>query len=177
MTYPETPLERRFWRFWLAGLLLLAAQIVLNVWLKTDVAPGGISDHQAAATAARVDAIQASWLAADVTKLAQFSMIIDLCFIGIYAFGAAAGGLLFSREKMPALRRLGLVILISAIVFGIADYVETLAQFIQAIEGQGSDMLAGLAANARPIKSVTFLVSFFGLLAALFLRRRARRSA
>jgi uncharacterized membrane protein YfcA len=143
----------------------------------TEVAPGGISDHQAAATAARVDAIQASWQSANVMKLAQFSMIIDLCFIGIYAFGAAAGGLLFARQNAPMLRRLGIVILISAIVFALTDCAETVAQFVQAIEGQGSNRLAGLAASVRPIKSVTFLVTLFGLLAALFLRRRARRSA
>lgn len=177
MTYPETVVERRFWRFWLAGLLLLAAQIVMNVWLITDVAPLGISDHQAAATAARVNEIHASWEAAGVMKLARLSMLVDLCFIGIYTFGAAAGGLLFFRATTAVLKRVGVVVLVSAVAFGLTDYAETLCQFIQAMRGEGSDALAGFAATVRPIKSVAFLVTFFGLLAALWIRRMARRAA
>ncbi|MBL0925145.1 MAG: hypothetical protein IBJ12_11860 [Sphingomonadaceae bacterium] len=176
MTYPETLLERRFWRFWLTGLLLLAAQIVMNVWLITDIAPLGISDHQAAGTATRVNEIQASWESAAVMKLARLSMLVDLCFIGIYTFGAAAGGLLFAREKTALLKRVGVIVLVCAILFGITDYVETISQFVQAMRGEGSDALAGLAASVRPIKSVAFLITFFGLLAALWIRRTARRT-
>ena len=55
----ESALERRFWTFWLVGILLLAAQIVMNIWLITDASPLGISAHQAAGSAARVDVIHA----------------------------------------------------------------------------------------------------------------------
>lgn len=176
MIQPETILERRFWRFWLSGLLLFALLIASNVWLMTDVAPTGIGDHQKAATAARVDAIHASWQAAGMMGLARLGMFGDLIFIGIYSFGAAMGGLLFIRTKHPALRRLGALILVAAIVFCVTDYVETICQFIQALQERGSDTLAGIAATVRPAKSVAFLATFFGLILALFIRKMARRA-
>jgi len=44
----ESRLERNFWRFWLGGLLILAAMIAMNPWFVTDASPWGIRDHQAA---------------------------------------------------------------------------------------------------------------------------------
>jgi hypothetical protein len=75
------------------------------------------------------------------------------------------------------LRRLGWVIAVAAILLGIADYAETICQFVQAMTLKGSDTLAGIAATAQPIKSTAFLTTFIGLLAALLLRRIARRTA
>lgn len=177
MTQPETGLERRFWRFWLSGLLLLALLILSNIWLMTEVAPAGIGDHQLAGTAARVDAIHASWRAAGVMGLAKLGMIGDLVFIGIYSVGSVAGGLLFIRTYQPILRRLGVLVVVAALVFCLADYVETICQFIQTSRERGNDSLAAIAASVRPAKSVAFLSTFFGLLAALFLRRTARRAS
>lgn len=177
MTQPETIIERRFWRFWLSGLLLFALLIASNVWLMTDVAPAGIGDHQQAGTAARVDAIHASWQAAGVMGLAKLGMVGDLIFIGVYSFGAVMGGLLFIRTRQPILRRVGALVVIAAIVFCVTDYVETICQFIQASQERGNDMLAGIAATVRPAKSVAFLITFFGLLATLLLRRTARRAS
>lgn len=173
----ESRLERNFWRFWLGGLLILAAMIAMNPWFVTDASPWGIRDHQSAGTAARVDAIQMAWQAKDVLGLARLGMAIDLVYIGIYSFGAYCGGHLFAQSKRPALRRLGWIIVTCAIIVGLADYVETICQFVQAISFKGDDTLAGIAATAQPIKSTAFLTTFFGLLAALALRRMARRAS
>jgi hypothetical protein len=173
----ETKLERRFWRFWLAGILLLALQIVLNVWLVTDASPLGISDHQAAGSAARVDAIQAGWASSGVMGLALFSMATDLLFIGVYSWGAFAGGRIFAAADGAYAARLGKVIMFATVGFCLTDYAETVSQVIQAATGRGVDMLAQIAASARPVKSILFLVTFFGLLTALGIRRIARRAA
>lgn len=173
----ETRLELRFWRFWLAGLLLLAVQIVLNVWLMNDVSPLGISDHQAAGSAARVNAIHAGWAASGVMGLALFSIVIDLLFIGIYSWGAFAGGRCFSSADGAYLARLGKVIMFATVGFCLTDYAETVSQIIQAALGTGIDVLAQIAASVRPVKSIFFLVTFFGLLTALGIRRMARRAA
>lgn len=170
-------MERRFWRYWLGGILILAAMIAMNPWFSNDVSPWGIRDHQAAGTAARVDAIQAAWQAASVMGLARLGMAIDLIYIGVYSFGAYCGGRLFAASSMAGLRRLGWVIVVAAFVVGIADYIETVCQFIQAMTLRGDDTLAGMAAFAQPIKSTAFLTSFFGLLTALAIRRMARRAS
>ena len=174
---PETLLERRFWRYWLGGLLLLALMIAMNPMFTNEISPWGIRDHQSAGTAARIDAIQTAWQAAGVMGWAQFGMAIDLIYIAVYSFGAFCGGRLFAQSRRPGLRRLGWVVVAAAIIVGIADYAETICQFVQAMTMQGSDLLAGVAATAQPIKSIAFLTTFVGLLAALFLRRMARRAA
>ncbi len=173
----ETLLEKRFWRYWLGGLLILAIMIAMNPWFSNEVSPWGIRDHQSAATALRVDAIQAAWQAAGVMNLARFGIALDLVYIGIYSFGAYCGGRLFSQSGKPALRRLGWVVVAAALIVGVADYAETLCQFVQAMTFKGSDQLAWIAASAQPIKSMAFLTTFFGLLAALLLRRMARSKA
>lgn len=173
----ESKLERNFWRYWLGGLLLLAGMIAMNPLFVNEVSPWGISDHQAAATAVRVDAIQAAWQAAGVMDLARLGIAIDLVYIAIYSFGAYCGGRLFAASQRPALRRLGWVIVACALIVGVADYIETICQFVQAMTFKGNDMLAGIAATAQPIKSTAFLVTFFGLLLALFIRKMARRAA
>jgi hypothetical protein len=142
-----------------------------------EVSPWGIRDHQSAGTAARIDAIQAAWQAAGVMGWARLGMAIDLVYIAVYSFGAFCGGRLFAQSKRSALRRLGWVVVAAAITVGVADYAETICQIVQAMTMQGSDLLAGIAATAQPIKSTAFLTTFFGLLVALFLRRMARRPA
>jgi hypothetical protein len=173
----ESSTEKRFWRYWLGGLLILAVMIAMNPWFSNDVSPWGIRDHQAAATAARVDAIQGAWQAAGVMNLARFGMAMDLVYIAVYSFGAYHGGRLFAASSGAALRRLGWVIVVAAIVLAIADYAETICEFVQAMTFKGDDRLAAIAATAQPIKSTAFLTSFVGLLAALLLRRMARRKA
>lgn len=173
----ETPIEKGFWRFWLSGLILFAVMIVLNPSISNSIAPMGISDHQAAATAVRVDAIQSAWRADGVLWLARVSMAVDLVFIGLYSWGAWLGGKTMRSESAPGLSRLGIVIMVAAALFCVTDYTETISQFIQVMRYEGSDALAGLAAAVRPFKTVAWLVTFFGLLAALLLRRMARRDS
>ena len=148
----ESRLERNFWRFWLGGLLILAAMIAMNPWFVTDVSPWGIRDHQSAGTAARVDAIQIAWHVKDTLALARLGIAIDLVYIAIYSFGAYCGGRLFAQSDKPNLRRLGWIVVAAAIILGVADYTETICQFIQAMTFKGSDELAGIAATAQPIK-------------------------
>jgi hypothetical protein len=173
----EGQLEKRFWRYWLGGLLILAIMIAMNPWFTNDVSPWGIRDHQSAGTALRVDAIQAAWQAAGVMNLARFGIALDLIYIGVYSFGAYCGGRLFAQSERPSSRRLGWIIIAAAVVVGVADYAETICQFAQAMTFKGDDMLASIAATAQPIKSTAFLTTFIGLLAALLLRRMARRAA
>jgi hypothetical protein len=173
----EDKLEKRFWRYWLGGLLILAIMIAMNPWFTNDVSPWGIRDHQSAGTALRVDAIQAAWQATGVMDLARFGIALDLIYIGVYSFGAYCGGRLFAQSERPALRRLGWIIIAAAVVVGVADYAETICQFVQAMTFKGDDMLASIAATAQPIKSTAFLTTFIGLLAALLFRRMARRAA
>lgn len=172
----ETVTEKRFWRYWLFGLLLFAAMIAINPMLANDIAPMGISDHQAAATAAKIEAIQWRWKQDDVLLIARFSMAIDLLFIGIYSWGAWNGGKLMRGDSTPSVRRVGLLVMIAAVVFLVTDYTETICQFIQVMQFKGSDALASTAAAVRPIKMLAWLVTFFGLLAALLFRRMARRA-
>jgi hypothetical protein len=172
----ESKLERRFWRFWLSGLLLLALMIAMDTAFSNEISPLGMRDHQTAGTALRVDAIQWAWQATGVLNLARFGMATDLVYIAIYAFGAYCGGRLFSQSPKPVLRRLGWVIVAAAIIGGAADVIETSCQFAQIMMLKGSDLLAGVAATAQPVKTIAFLVTFFGLLMALYIRRTTRRT-
>ena len=112
----ESLLEKRFWRYWLGGLLILAIMIAMNPWFANEVSPWGIRDHQSAATALRIDAIQAAWQAAGVMNLARFGIALDLVYIGVYSFGAYCGGRLFAQSEKLSLRRLGWVIMAAALV-------------------------------------------------------------
>ena len=173
----ENKRERNFWRYWLGGLLMLAAMIVMNNWLTNDISPWGIRDHQSAASAMRVDAIQNAWAAAGMLDLARISIAIDLIYIAVYSYGAYCGGWIFAGHTNSGLKKLGWLIVIAAVILAIADYTETICQFIQALQFKGNDVLAKIAATAQPIKSLAFLTTFLGVLAALFMRRIANRRA
>jgi hypothetical protein len=173
----ESNIEKHFWRYWLFGLLLFAAMIAMNPAISNIHAPMGISDHQAAGTAANINAIQLQWQADGVLLLARASMAIDLLFIGVYSWGAWNGGKLMRSDPTPSVRRIGVLVMIAAVVFLVTDYIETISQFIQVMQLKGSDFLAGLAATVRPVKSLAWVMTFVGLLAALLFRRMARRAA
>jgi hypothetical protein len=170
-------LERNFWRYWLGGLLLLALMIVMNTWLSNDISQWGIRDHQSAGTAQRVNAIQNAWQAAGVLGLARLSIAIDLVYIAIYSYGVYCGGRLFANAANSGLQSLGRSVVIAAIVLGLADYTETLCQFVQAMQFRGNDNLARIAVTAQPVKSIAFLTTFIGIMAGLIMRRMARRRA
>jgi hypothetical protein len=104
-------------------------------------------------------------------------MELDLMFIVVYAWGAFAGGRMFAASSPAMLARLGKVVMFAAIGFAISDFAETISQLVQAAFTGGVDLLANIAAKMRPIKMILFLVTFFGLLVALGIRRKARHVA
>ena len=169
--------RRTFLIWWIGGLAVFAIVIWLGLPLAIADVPGGILDHQAAATAANVNAIHAAWEAAGVFGTARTAMVGDLIFIGIYGIGSVLGGLYFRAAGSGLLRHLGTAILLSAMVFLLTDYGETIAQFMQLSANTGSDDLAGFAATLRPIKVIAWIATFVGILTALVVHRKQTRSS
>ncbi len=168
---------RNFWIFWGGGLALFLYLISSGGTLETAVAPNGILDHQSAATAERVNAIQQSWADAGVLDVARLGMIGDLVFITLYMSGGIIGGrLIWQHARSPALKKLGLFCVVAYFLFGLSDYVETTSQLAQLLQGQGSDLLAGTAALARPVKIVAWIGGTLAILVALIWRWRERPS-
>jgi len=163
-------------KLWLVGLAMFGGLIVLGFVLK-DASQYSIVDHQAAATAAMVDTIQADWRANGLRTLAIFSMIGDLVFIGFYGWGSYVAGRSFSRGGAGLVGVIGGIVALAAVVFLIADYVETILQLVQLLREQGADWMAATAATARPIKVAAWIVTFLGVLAALVIRRLTQPSA
>ena len=130
----------------------------------------GIAEHQAAGTAARVDAIQAQWHTGGVRPLAVFAMFGDLVFIGIYGVGSWIAGRSFMRMG-GTVRTIGAVVAAAALVFLLIDYTETLLQLAQLLRDAGSDRLAGIAATVRPIKIAAWAATFVGVVAAWLILR------
>jgi hypothetical protein len=168
---------RNFWIFWLGGLAVFIGLVLTSGPLITHVALGGILDHQSAGTAERVNAIQQSWAELGLTGHAKWSMIADLIFIGLYTSGGIMGGrLLWQEARSPSLKKLGLFLVLIYFLFGLLDYAETLSQITQLLQGQGSDLLAGIAAYAQPPKSVAWVIGTLGMIAALLWRYGERRA-
>lgn len=166
-------LKRAVLWFWVGGLVLFAIVIALSLPLGITEVPGGIGDHQAAATAMEVNRIQRAWAEVGLLDQARLAMIGDLVFIGVYGVGSVLGGLWFNRIGTGGLKSLGRLIVLAGAVFLITDYAETICQFIQLTNFAGDDTLAEIAATARPPKMLAWLVSFFGMLLALALRRKS----
>ena len=167
----------RFWRWWGAGLILFGIAIVLGLQVTSNGVTEGILEHQQAENAARVDALQAAWREGGTRGWAIAAMLADLVFIGIYSFGSWLGGRMFMRSGNTALRLLGAAVSGAAIVFFLTDYTETILQFIQLVRDEGVDWMAATASTVRPVKMTAWLVTFFGLLAALGVRRFVANSA
>jgi hypothetical protein len=165
---------RLFWILFALGWALFAFLAATNNQMVTPVSPGGILDHQVAGTAARVDEIQGAWSEAGAIPFARFSIGVDLLFIGVLAVAGAIGGALTARAAWgPLLRGLGWLTAFAFLVFGAADYTETIAQFVQAMS-HGDDGLAGLAATANKPKVAAFLAGHAGLIACLVGARLTR---
>lgn len=158
-------------RWWLLGLLAFAIVIMLSMAvMRPESVTLGIAEHQAAGSAARVDEIQDQWRAGGVRTLAIVAMIGDLIFIGIYGWGSWLAGRSFMAMRGSA-RMLGILIAISAIIFLVTDYTETLLQLVQLLGEQGSDWMAAVAATVRPVKVAAWIATFGGVLMALAIRR------
>ena len=163
--------KRRFLRLWIGGLVLFAIVIFIGLPLGIEEVPRGVLDHQAAGTAEEANRIQTAWIAAGLYSRAQFAMLGDLIFIGVYGFGSYLGGRWLLKEHSGLLKAIGVAVAAAAVIFLITDYAETIAQFIQLNAQRGDDTLARLAAMARPIKVFAWTVTFIGILAALGIRR------
>ncbi len=168
---------RNFWIFWLGGLAVFGILIATSGPLMTDVAPQGILDHQSAATAERVNAIQQSWAAIGQMDFARWSMIGDLIFITLYMSGGIIGGrLIWQQAKSPTLKKIGLLCVLAYFLFGLTDYVETVSQLIQLIRDQGSDLLAGTAALVQPVKILAWFTGTIATILTLIWRWRETRA-
>ena len=168
---------RAFWMPFTAGGGLVACMAAPTSRLAAPVSPLGILDHQAAGTAARVDEIQSAWAQAGTLGFAQTSMTLDLVFIGLVTLGALIGcAMIARRAPVPALRVFALVTGAIWVVYGVSDYVETIAQVLQA-HSAGADQLAGVAAAMGLPKTITFLLGTLDLLAGLVWLRFASAKA
>lgn len=169
--------ERRFWAIWIVGLLLFAVTIALSLAVEQPGVTLGIADHQAAGSAARVDQIHAQWAAADVKGIAFAAMIMDLIFIGVFAWGSYLLGRMFAANGRIVVRLLGMMVVVAAFIFGASDYLETVLQLIQLVQDRGSDWMASTAASVRPLKIAAWVVCFGGVLLAAAFRWIRRRLA
>jgi len=160
---PENIAAQNFMRFWLAGLSLAVLLAVSNFVLMIEASPFGILDHQSAGTATKVDAIQNGWQQAGLLGFAKLSMAVDLIFIGVYFFGAVCGGVLMRADDRIAVKRVGALVIIGAVIFCVTDYIETILQMIQLFAMQGSDHLAKIAASQGTIKVSGMLMTLAGL--------------
>lgn len=172
-----TPSRRAFLWWFLGGLGAFAITLALHAPLAVDGVPRGIVEHQGAPDAATVDRIHATWKAAGVYGQAHIAMISDLIFIGIYGVGCVLGGLYYRSKRSAALRVLGTVALVAGALFLVTDYGETIAQFIQLVQGRGSDGLAGLASSLGPTKIASWISAFLALVAALIVERYSTSDA
>ena len=164
-------------RWWLWGLVAFAVVIAITYAVSApDNVTLGIVEHQSAGSAARVDQIQAQWSAAGRRPLAIVAMLGDLVFIGIYGWGSWIAGRSFMALG-GLVRIIGALVAIAAMIFLLTDYTETLLQLFQLLRNEGSDRLAGIAATVRPIKTVAWIVTFLGVIAAVAIRRFAPSSA
>ncbi|WP_421991775.1 hypothetical protein [Qipengyuania sp.] len=158
-------------RWWLWGLLAFVIVIALSMAVThPESVTLGIAEHQAAGSAARVDEIQDQWREGGVRTLAIIAMLGDLVFIGMYGWGSWLAGRSFMAMRGSA-RMLGILIAISAIIFLVTDYTETILQVVQLLSEQGSDWMAAVAATVRPVKILAWIATFGGVLMALAIRR------
>ncbi len=156
-----------FWTLFAAGWGLFVFLVATNGQMITPVSPGGIVDHQVAATAARVDAIQDAWARAGKLGFARLSIGIDLVFIGVLTVAGVLGGVRIARARSgPVLKAIGWLAATAFLGFGGADYTETISQFTQAMS-HGVEPLARLAAAANKPKILAFLVGHAALIMGL----------
>jgi len=171
----QTITEHNFKRFWFAGLSLGVLLILGNIGLMIESSPMGILDHQKAATADNVNAIQQGWEQAGLLGFAKLNMIVDLFFIAIYSVGAGCGAVLMLTDNRLLIKRLGALVMVGAITFMVTDYIETILQTIQLFQMQGDDGLASTASNMGAIKVTGMIMSVLGISTKLVLDKRASR--
>ncbi len=148
----------------------------LGMWLAA-ASHFGIVDHQLAGDAETVDRIQADWRETGVRWLAILSMAGDLLFIGTYSLGAWIAGRGFAHSGNLLVRAIGWTVALAAVLFCLADYTETVLQFVQLMQERGVDRMAAIAAAMQTPKLLAWFVTFLGVLAGLILDRIWSRGA
>lgn len=157
---------RLFWIFYVVSWAVFAYIAVTNTQMVTPVSPGGILDHQSAATAMRADQIHDAWKAKGTFGFAAVSMSLDLVFITFATLAGVVAGYLMARAG--GLRGMfGWLVLGVWALFGACDYIETTCQLVQVLQDKGSDELAGLAATVKPPKMAAFVAGTLALWAGL----------
>lgn len=169
--------KRRFMMVWIGGLVAFAVTVWLHLPLALDNVPQGIVDHQVAGTAARVDFIQREWAVAGVYRTALTAMASDFAFILLFGLGSLMGGCYFRRGSSHALRIIGNVLLLSAVVFLASDLIETTMQVRQLLSGKGDDTMAATAAAMHYPKLASWIACFILPLNGLILEHAASRTA
>lgn len=174
---PAPASTRAFWILYVVAWALFAVLVGTNGQMVTEASPNGILDHQVAGTAARVKEIQDAWAAAGSLDAARMSMGLDLVYIGVLTAAGVTGGRYVARASGNALAGgLGWLTLVAFLVFGAADYAETISQIIQALN-QPDDTLAHVAQTANGPKGLAFLAGHvllgMGLLGAGLTRGKA----
>ncbi|MEM1133078.1 MAG: hypothetical protein AAGH53_09085 [Pseudomonadota bacterium] len=156
--------KKNFLIFWLSGWALLFIIRALQPSELTGIMAGlDMEAHRRAGNASMVDTIHAHWQEKGVYSQALWSLVVDLFFITVISIGGILGGRLLQQDASANIRRVGLLAIIAHIAFWLVDYAETLSQLVQMVQGQGDDMLAGIAAFMRPIKMQLFLIGFAAL--------------
>lgn len=173
----DDPFRAKFMLLWPLGLVLFAGVIWLGLPLDIEGVPGGILAHQAAGDGRSIDLIQRAWMDAGLYDRARYAMFGDIVFITVYGLGSWYAGLHFMQDPATRMRRMGIMLVIAAALFIATDYAETFAQIIQLQQERGSDAMASVAATVRPVKIAAWLVTFFGMIAALVVRRISARPA
>ena len=159
-------------KLWLIGLMLFALVITFDRMVLASSA-FNVLDHQAAATAVRVDEIQGAWSAENLKDLFLAAMLGDILFIFVYSWGSWRVGQTLSVRQNSLCRTLGLLVSVSAALFFVADIVETSLQIAQMLLDRGVEWMAGVAAFAQPVKVTAFLATFFGVILGLIANRLA----
>ncbi len=165
--------RRRFLIVWIGGLLAFAVAIWLHLPLTIDAVPDGITAHQRAGTAERINDVQTAWSDAGVYRNAFTAMVSDLAFIAIYTLGSLLGGLYFLKTGEGSVRTVGALLLLSALVFGAVDTTETWLQLEQLTDGRGDDAKAAIAAAMYWPKVGSFIACFLLPIIGLILERRS----
>ena len=158
--------------FWI-GVAMLVCLIALGTVVLGD-SQFALPDHQAAATAARVDEIQQAWHAENYFGLHVFGMVADLAFIVVYSLGAWRAGEGLRAQSSSLTRLIGLFVMGTAIVFFVTDITETSLQLTQMVMDQGVEWMAATAAFCQPIKVAAWTSSFLAVLLGLLANRLSR---
>ena len=163
-------------RYWLIGVGMLAALMGFGTIFMGDSA-FSVIDHQAAATAQRVNEIQSAWQDEGYSGLHIIGMIGDLIFIVVYSIGTIRAGRGLRAGASVITRTIGLLVLVLGGVFFVTDITETSLQLVQMLMNEGKDWMAGTAAFMQPIKVFSWIASFVAVLVGLVANRLSSSAA